>query len=62
MAYAGTIRFLKDILGLWIVQERRREWAKEGQEYTYDQLMTMGEEAEPLRSLINPAEARLVER
>jgi rhamnulokinase len=61
MGYGGSIRFLKDIVGLWIVQECRREWAKEGQEYTYDQLMTMAEEAEPLRSLLNPAEARFLE-
>jgi rhamnulokinase len=54
MGYGGTIRFLKDIIGLWIVQECRREWAKEGQEYTYAQLTKMAEEAEPLKCLIYP--------
>jgi rhamnulokinase len=54
MGYGGSIQFLKDIVGLWIVQECRREWARQGQEYTYDQLTRMAEEAEPLNSLIFP--------
>jgi rhamnulokinase len=56
--YGGTIRFLKNIVGLWVVQECRRQWAKEGQEYTYDQLTKMAEEAEPLKSLIDPRDPR----
>ena len=31
--YGGTVRLLNDIVGLWIVQECRREWATEGQGY-----------------------------
>jgi rhamnulokinase len=58
MGYGGTIRFLRNIVGLWIVQECRRQWAKEGQEYTYDQLTKMAEEAEPLKSLIDPRDPR----
>lgn len=58
MGYGGTIRFYKALAGLWIVQECRRQWAKEGQEYTYDQLTKMAEEAHPLRCLINPVAPR----
>jgi len=36
---AGTIRFLKNIPGLWVLQECRRAWAKAGDEYSYDELM-----------------------
>ncbi len=36
---AGTIRFLKNIPGLWILQECRRAWAKTGEEYSYAELM-----------------------
>ena len=61
IGYERTIRFIKNIVGLWMVQECRREWAKEDQEYSYDQLMMMAEEAEPLRSLLNPADARFLE-
>src|SRR5208282_2929831 len=33
--YGGTTRFLKNIVGLWILQESRREWARQGQELEY---------------------------
>jgi rhamnulokinase len=56
--YGGTTRFLKNIIGMWIVQECRREWTAAGQEYSFDELNWMAEEAEPLRSLINPNAAR----
>jgi rhamnulokinase len=35
----GTIRFLKNIPGLWVLQECRRSWSKEGNEYSYAELM-----------------------
>jgi len=60
MGYGGTIRFLKNVVGLWVVQECRREWAREGYEYAYDDLGRMAQEAEPLKSLINPAASRFV--
>jgi rhamnulokinase len=56
VGYGGTIRFLKNVSGLWIVQECRREWAKEGHDYSYDQLTEMAAEAESLKSLINPVD------
>lgn len=34
----GTIRFLKNIAGLWLVQECRRTWARGGHEYSYAEL------------------------
>ena len=36
--YAGTIRFLKNIMGLWLIQESRREWLREGETVTYADL------------------------
>jgi rhamnulokinase len=50
----GTIRLLKNIMGLWLVQECRRQWAKEGQEFGYDELAKMAEEAEPFTAYIAP--------
>jgi len=35
---AGTVRFLKNIAGMWLLQECRRAWALEGREYSYDEL------------------------
>jgi rhamnulokinase len=37
----GTFRLLKNIMGLWLVQECRREWAREGQRYDYAALTEM---------------------
>ena len=40
----GTIRFLKNIMGLWLVQECRRQFAPEGKEYDYATLTRDGRE------------------
>ena len=51
----GTIRFLKNISGLWIVQELRRELnLHEEQEYDFEQLMEAASLAEPFRTIIDP--------
>ncbi len=52
--YGGTTRFLKNISGLWLLQECRRAWAREGSEYGYEELTHLALETEPLRSLVNP--------
>lgn len=43
--YGGKIRFLKNIMGLWIIQEARRRWQKEGQDYSFAQLAAMAAES-----------------
>ena len=50
----GTIRFLKNIMGLWIIQESRRQWKREGNEYSFAQMEAWAKEAKPFASLINP--------
>ncbi|MGQ9580250.1 MAG: rhamnulokinase, partial [Armatimonadota bacterium] len=50
----GTFRFLKNIMGLWIVQECRRTWSENGEEITYADLTAMAAECPGFRSLINP--------
>jgi rhamnulokinase len=56
--YGGTTRFLKNIVGLWILQESRRAWARKGVELDYANLTAQADMAEPFRSLINPSAAR----
>lgn len=56
--FGGTTRFLKNIVGLWLLQESRRAWALAGREYDYATLAAEAAEAEPFRSLINPNDAR----
>jgi rhamnulokinase len=48
-----TVRFLKNITGLWVVQECRRTWACQGDELSYADLMTLAADATPLRFLID---------
>ena len=51
---SGTVRFLKNVMGLWIVQECRRVWAQAGEELTYAELAAMAERAVPFVSLVDP--------
>ena len=52
----GKIRFLKNIMGLWLEQESRRQWAREGKKYSYDELSQLAVASPPLRSLIDPSD------
>jgi rhamnulokinase len=50
----GSIRLLKNVMGLWLVQQCRDSWAKTGQPYSYDELKLLATAASPLLSFINP--------
>lgn len=58
--YGGTTRFLKNIVGLWILQECRRAWESSGAPHDYAGLNRMAEEAAPLRTLLDPDDARFL--
>lgn len=51
---AGTIRLLKNVGGLWLIQECQRRWQEEGRTYDWAGLVALAEAAPPLRSLIDP--------
>jgi rhamnulokinase len=51
---ANTVRLLKNVTGMWLVQECRRIWAQTGKAYTYDELAKLAESAMPFTSLIDP--------
>lgn len=50
----GKIRLLKNIAGLWVLQECRRAWALAGREYSYEELSKLAAEAQPAEALIDP--------
>ena len=52
-----TFRVSKNIMGLWLVQECRRIWAKTGEELSYDALAHIAAEAPPFVSLVDPDDA-----
>lgn len=43
----NTIRLLKNIMGLWLVQECKRQWQREGQDLSYGELTKMASRAQP---------------
>lgn len=50
----GKIRFLKNIMGLWIIQESKRQWAREGKNFSFDDLEQAAWAAKPFESFIDP--------
>jgi rhamnulokinase len=49
----NRIRLLKNIAGLWVLQECRRAWAKEGNEYSYTELIDLASNARPLATVLD---------
>jgi rhamnulokinase len=56
----GTIRLLKNVMGLWLVQECRRAWIRQGTDYSYETLMHLAQAAPPFVSLIDPDDAGFI--
>jgi sugar (pentulose or hexulose) kinase len=54
----GTIRFLTSLAGLWLVQECRRQWQREGSDFSYGQLTEMARRARPFAARIQPDDDR----
>ncbi|MEX0986581.1 MAG: rhamnulokinase family protein [Bacteroidales bacterium] len=50
----GTFRFLKNIMGLWILQECRKSWAKIEGKLSYSEIINMAEMAAPFQAMIDP--------
>lgn len=50
----GGIRLLKNIMGLWIIQECRREWANSGTKLSWDDITAAAAVEQPFRSIIDP--------
>ena len=50
----GKVRFLKNIIGLWLVQQCRVDLARRGKEYSYSELAAEAEAAPPLATILDP--------
>lgn len=50
---AGRIRLLKNIPGLWVLQECRRTWAETGQDLSYAELLDMASAAKPTSTILD---------
>ncbi len=52
--YGGKISFLKNIIGLWLIQESRRQWEREGLTYSFSELEKEAQKATPFLAFIDP--------
>jgi len=56
----GTYRLLKNIMGLWLVQQCKRAFDARGRKYEYGELARLAAKAPALRSIVNPDDARFL--
>ncbi|MFH1024797.1 MAG: rhamnulokinase family protein [Planctomycetota bacterium] len=57
---AGAIRLLKNITGLWALQETRRGWEREGKSRSWDEITAMTERAAPAAAFVDPDDPRFL--
>jgi len=56
----GTYRLLKNIIGLWLVQQCKRAFEAKGKKFSYEKLVQLARRAKPLRSIIDPDDSRFL--
>ncbi len=54
----GTTRFLKNITGMWLVEQCRKKWQAQGRDYTYAEMTEMAQSAKAYAGRINPDDLR----
>lgn len=54
LGFGGSATFLKNIIGLWLIQETRRQFIREGREYTYAQMEELARKSRPFTCFIDP--------
>ena len=52
--YGYSTAFLKNICGLWLIQESRRQWKREGSDYSYAELEKLAVASKPFQCFIDP--------
>ncbi|HEY0827853.1 MAG TPA: rhamnulokinase [Bacilli bacterium] len=56
----GTFRLLKNIMGLWLLQETKREWERHGRKLTWSEMTEMTTQSQPFAMFIDPDDARFM--
>ena len=54
----GTTRFLKNITGMWLVEQCRKKWMAQGKDYSYAEMTAMAQSAKDYKGRINPDDPR----
>jgi rhamnulokinase len=60
--FGGTTRFLKNVMGLWLLQECRRTWEERGDAHTYEELVSLASNASAFERLVDPDDDRFLPR
>lgn len=60
IGFGNTVRLLKNLSGMWLVQECRREWQKAGRDFDYQRLTELAAAAPAFRSLIDPSREEFI--
>ncbi len=60
IGFGSTVRFLKNVMGLWLVQECRRTWERAGQAHSYEDLMRRAAEAPAFGSVVDPDDGSFI--
>ncbi|GAB6123433.1 rhamnulokinase [Dysgonomonas termitidis] len=50
----GTVRFLKNITGMWLLEQCRKEWEIAGRQYTYPEIVALSGSVNGFQSLVDP--------
>ncbi len=62
VGFGGTIRLLKNVTGLWLLQECQRAWRESGMHAGYDELLAEAREAEPGAACVDVQDPRFLKR
>ena len=54
LGVAGSVRFLKNIGGLWLIQECKRQWELDGEKLTFAEMASLASDATPFTAFIDP--------
>jgi rhamnulokinase len=57
LGVADSVRFLKNIGGLWLIQECQRQWELDGEKHSYAEMAALANEATPFTAFIDPDDA-----
>jgi rhamnulokinase len=60
VGYGHSIRLLRNVMGLWLLQQCRRSWEHDGRSYEYEELAHMAKSATPFTVLVDPDDPRFL--
>lgn len=55
----SSVRFLKNITGMWLLEQSRKEWKRQGKDYGYGEIVEMAGKGSSFTVTVNPDDPRL---